>query len=164
VKRKLTLLLLAAGWLAAAPAAAQVMPKPEEVVTLSVRPVAIKGKPGATLSVTLLATIKDGFHVNSNQPNLEYLIPTVVEVQEDSIVTLEKADYPPGELKAFGFAPDEKLSVYEGIVHIPLQLRLKPRAPAGVHDLSLTLRYQPCNDRMCLRPAKRQVALKVLLP
>lgn len=163
MKRKLISFLVTAG-LVAASAAAQVMPKPEDVVTLNVRPVAIKGKRGETFSVTLLAIIKDGFHVNSNKPTLDYLIPTVVELPEDSIVLLEKAEYPSGELKSFGFAPEEKLSVYEGIVRLPVQLRVKPRTPAGVHDLTLTLRYQACNDRMCLRPAKRQVAVKVLLP
>jgi hypothetical protein len=161
-KVKLPLLALAAVFLAAGLAGAQ-MPKPEDVVTVRVEPLALKGKPGDALVVTLLATVKDGFHVNSNQPTLEYLIPTRVALPALSLFELEEAEYPEGELKAFGFAPDEKLSVYEGVVRVPVQFRAKDGVPAGAHDLRLIFHYQACNDRLCLRPAKHEVALKVLL-
>jgi hypothetical protein len=155
-------LALTAACLAVTIVVAQV-PKPEDVVTVRVEPLAVKSKPGAAFAATVLATIKDGFHVNSNQPTLEYLIPTRVEVSGPSLFALEKADYPEGELKAFGFAPDEMLSVYEGVVRVPLRLRTKADTPAGTHDLRLVFHYQACNDRLCLRPAKHEVALKVLL-
>jgi hypothetical protein len=161
-KATLSLLALAAVVLAAGMAGAQ-MPKPEDVVTVRVEPLAVKGKAGDALAATVLATVKDGFHVNSNQPTLEYLIPTRVELPALSLFDLEKAEYPEGELKAFGFAPDEKLSVYEGVVRVPVRLRAKDGVPAGAHDLRLIFHYQACNDRLCLRPAKHEVALKVLL-
>jgi hypothetical protein len=73
------------------------------------------------------------------------------------------AEFPPGELKSFGFAPDEKLSVYEGLVKVGVKLKAKPDAPAGQHTVSLAFHYQACNDQLCLRPAKREVALTVRL-
>jgi hypothetical protein len=99
MKRKATLplLALAAVLLAAGLASAQ-MPKPEDVVTVRVEPLAVKGKLGDALAATVLATVKDGFHVNSNQPTLEYLIPTRVELPALSLFDLEKAEYPEGEL------------------------------------------------------------------
>jgi len=145
-------------------ARAQQMPKPEAIVQVRVEPTEVSVKPGATAAATLLATIKEGFHINSNKPVQEYLIPTRVELLEAPPFVLEKADFPLGELKAFGFAPDEKLSVYEGTVRVPLELRPKPGAAAGSHNLRLAFHYQACNDRFCLRPAQREVVLKVLLP
>jgi hypothetical protein len=144
-------------------ARAQQMPKPETVVQVRVEPTEVRVQPGATAAVTLLATIKEGFHINSNKPVQEYLIPTRVELLEAPLFAVEKADFPPGELKAFGFAADEKLSVYEGTVRVPLTLRPKPDAPVGSHNLRLAFHYQACNDRFCLRPAQREVVLKVLL-
>lgn len=139
------------------------MPKPETVVQVRVEPLELSVKPGAKFAATLLATIKPGFHINSNKPVQEYLIPTRVELLDAALFALEKADFPPGEMKAFGFAPDEELSVYEGTLRVPLELRAKPGAATGNHNLRLAFHYQACNDRFCLRPAQREVGLKVLL-
>lgn len=154
--------VMAALLLLAACAAAQ-MPKPEEVVQLRVEPVDVKAKPAAVVEVTLFATIKKGFHVNSSQPTLDYLIPTRVELLDAPGFALEKASFPEGELKAFGFAPDEPLSVYEGVVRVPLKLRTKKDAAAGAHTVRLAFHYQACNDRLCLRPAFREATLKIQL-
>jgi len=143
--------------------ASEQLPKPETVVQVRVEPAAVSVKPGATATATLLATIKRGFHINSNKPVQEYLIPTRVELLEAPLFVLEKADFPLGELKAFEFTPDEKLSVYEGTVRVPLELRAKPDATTGSHHLRLAFHYQACNDRFCLRPAQREVVLKILL-
>lgn len=139
------------------------MPKPETVVQVRVEPLEVSVKPGATIAATLLATIKPGFHINSSKPVQEYLIPSRVELLDAPLFVLEKADFPPGEMKAFGFAADEELSVYEGTVRVPLVLRAKRGAAAGDHNLRLAFHYQACNDRFCLRPAQREVGLKVRL-
>lgn len=153
-------LSLAAFLWAASPAAAP-LPKPEEVVALRVEPLRVNTRAGAAVDVTLFASIKKGFHLNSDKPTLEYLVPTRVEVLNPSVLRLEKAEYPDGELKSFGFAPDEMLSVYEGLVRVPVTLRMKFSAPVGVHEVRLALHYQACNDRLCLRPAQRTVQVSV---
>lgn len=155
-------LVLTAGLLLALGCSAQ-MPKPETVVQLRVEPAVVKGKGGRPLEATLVAVIQKGFHVNSHQPVQDYLIPTRVVLAEPGPFVLEKTTYPEGELKSFGFAPDEKLSVYDGTVKIPVRLRSKPRAPAGTHTLRLAFHYQACNDQYCLRPTRRDVALQVQL-
>lgn len=148
-------LLPAAGW-------AQT-PKPESVVQARVEPARVKLAAGGAAEFTLVATIQEGFHVNSNKPTLDYLVATRVELADGPAFVLEKADYPAGELKSFGFAPEDKLSVYEGTVKIPLKLRAKPEAGAGTHTLRLVLHYQACNDQLCLRPARREVQLIIHL-
>lgn len=138
-------------------------PKPETVVQLRMEPADLTIKAGSAAEVTLLATVREGFHVNSHQPVQDYLIPTRVVLAEPGPFVLEKAIYPDGELKSFGFAPDEKLSVYEGTIRIPLRLRARPGAPAGTHTLRVALHYQACNDQVCLRPTRREVTLRLRL-
>lgn len=152
--------LLLAGALALVLGAAQ-MPKPEEVVTLRLEPLTVKAKPGVAFNAVLFATVKDGFHINSHEPTEEYLIPSSVELVNATGFKLEKADFPDGALKAFGFAPDEMLSVYEGVIRVPLKLRAEAGAAAGARAVKLAFHYQACNDQLCLRPAKRETVLTV---
>ncbi|MGH9863174.1 MAG: hypothetical protein ACRD35_07100 [Candidatus Acidiferrales bacterium] len=44
---------------------------------------------------------------------------------------------------------------------VPLKLRAQPDAPAGSHTLKLLFHYQACNDQICLRAARKEVALTV---
>jgi DsbC/DsbD-like thiol-disulfide interchange protein len=157
MKRFSWLLLLAL----ALPLAAQ-LPRPENVVQLRAEPAPLKGKAGSGLAVTLIATIEPGFHINSNKPTEEYLIPSKVELAEGSGFTLERVDYPAGVVKSFAFAPDDKLSVYEGTVKLPVRLKAKPGVQGG-QTAKLIFHYQACNDQVCLRPARREIDLSVKL-
>ena len=152
--------VLVAGLALAGGLAAQ-MPKPEEVVEVRAEPMRLATKRGGTSAVTLLATVRAGFHINSNKPAEEYLIPTRVELVEGAPFVLTGARFPAGELKSFGFAPEDKLSVYQGTVKVPLKLRAQSDAPAGSYTLKLAFHYQACNDEICLRPARKEVALAV---
>ena len=148
-----------AGLLLAAAGLAQ-MVKPETVVTVRVEPARVELGGGGTAELTLVATIQEGFHINSNKPAQEYLIPTRVELAGAEGFALEKVEFPAGALKSFGFAPDEKLSVYEGTVKVRARLRAKSAA-AGGHTVRLVFHYQACNDQICLRPAQREAKLAV---
>ena len=161
MKRLLVLAFLLSVSLGAAALACAQMPKPETVVAVRVEPARLTLQSGQTTSVAVIAVVQAGFHINSNKPIQDYLIPTRVELLEAPGFVLEKADYPVAELKSFGFAPDEKLSVYEGTVKIPVKLRAQPEATTGNHALRLAFHYQACNDRFCLRPARREAALTV---
>ncbi len=136
-------------------------PRAETVVQVRVEPASVKTKAAAPAAATLVAVIQDGFHINSNQPAQDYLIPSRVELIEAGPFSLDKIEYPKGELKSFDFAPDEKLSVYEGTVKLPLRLRAKAGTRAGSHTLRLAFHYQACNDQVCLPPAKRETTLKI---
>lgn len=166
------LVLLLAGVLVAAAGAQSV--KPETVVKLRVEPARVQLAPGGAAEIALVATIREGFHINSNKPAADYLIPSKLELAGPAPAPeasgsagrgpgfdLEKVSYPAGELKSFEFAPDEKLSVYEGTVKISAQLRAKPETPAGTHAVRLTFQFQACNDQICLRPARGEVTLPV---
>ncbi|MFQ5818144.1 MAG: protein-disulfide reductase DsbD domain-containing protein [Terriglobia bacterium] len=147
-----------------------ILPRPEAVVSLCAQPAKLALAPGSTATVKLTVDIMPGFHINSNQPLQEYLIPTEVFLPAPTGPAVPKlrdefeltgVSYPKAELKSFGFAPGEKLAVYEGRVEIAVRLRARPAAQPGQRKLALGLRYQACNDQICLRPAKRQLTLSI---
>lgn len=160
--RRLTLAAAVAALLVPQCGTAQ-FPRADTVVQVRVEPASVKTRAASPAAATLVAVIQDGFHINSNQPSESYLIASRVELIEAGPFTLDKIDYPKGELKTFDFAPDEKLSVYEGTVKLPLRLRAKAGTRAGSHTLRLAFHYQACNDQVCLPPAKREATLKVEL-
>lgn len=86
----------------------------------------------------IVLIMKDGWHVNSNEPIQDYLIPTHVSLEDESRVS-----YPKGSLMKMGFS-DERLSLYEDTVSIHIA--------SNVTEILLSL--QACNDRLCLPPEK----------
>jgi thiol:disulfide interchange protein DsbD len=94
---------------------------------------------------TVTAVILAGWHINSVKPLDEFVIPTALTFENADLV---KADFPPHELKDFQFSGGKKLAVYEGTIAIPFEAKLK----AGAASIKATLRYQACNDSVCLPP------------
>ena len=157
-----TLALAAALGLAASLAWAQ-LPKANTVVQVRVEPAQVKAKPGGAVAVNLIAQVQEGFHINSNQPLSSYLIPSRVELVEAPAFSLEAVEYPKGALMTFDFAPDEKLSVYEGTLKLPVRLKVKRGTPRGSQTVRVAFHYQACNDQLCLPPAQREATLQVQL-
>src|SRR5471032_1468277 len=67
---------------------------------------------GAATPVELHFRVGAGFHVNSNTPTEEFLIPTVLMLEAPTDIIVGRVIYPEGKLMTFPFAPDQKLSVY----------------------------------------------------
>jgi len=63
-------------------------------------------------------------------------------------------------MKRFAFA-DQPISVYEGTVGIPVRITVPPTAASGRLRFPATLRYQACNDRLCLPPVNTAAAIEV---
>ncbi len=66
--------------------------------------------------VELRFRIQDGYHINSHTPHEKNLIPTQLMVVDGDGVNVAAVDFPPGADTSFPFAPNEKLSVYTGMV------------------------------------------------
>ena len=119
----------------------------------------LTGKRGATLEVPLKVTVRPGYHINSNKPAEDYLIPTVVNWEADQ-VTLQGVTYPKAESVRYEFA-EKPLLVYSGTVTIVSRLNVSSSATAGPATLNGKLRYQACTDKMCLAPRTLDVSLPI---
>jgi thiol:disulfide interchange protein len=124
-------------------------------VTHAADPVTASAKwasaPGEISEVAVEVAVEKGWHVNSDRPSLEFLIPTGVEFDLPEGVTVEKVTYPDPIVRQLKLAGDKQLSLFEGEFAIKARLTRKG-APAGDGDIAVKLRYQACNDTICLRP------------
>ncbi|HVT18063.1 MAG TPA: DUF255 domain-containing protein [Thermoanaerobaculia bacterium] len=88
--------------------------------------------------------IRDGWHLQANPASLDYLIPTRVEGQVRGL------EYPRPELVKFAFS-DQALAVYTRQVTV--------HGDVASQAATVRLTYQACDDRRCLPPVTRSVAL-----
>jgi Disulphide bond corrector protein DsbC len=120
--------------------------------------VVTRGKGG---SVDLKFRIGSGFHVNSNTPTQEYLIPTALKLKAPTDMVVGRITYPPGEEMAFAFAPDEKLSVYSGEFTVGVIVRPLASVLPGKYEFRGKLKYQACDKAACYPPKELPVAFEI---
>jgi thiol:disulfide interchange protein DsbD len=102
---------------------------------------------GEQVSGIVTVTIAPAWHINSAHPLQDFSIPTVLTF-DSATADLVKADYPPHELKTFAFSGGGQLAVYEKSIRIPFTAKVK----AGAKSITAKIRYQACNDNVCLPP------------
>ena len=148
--RKIAFLTVAL-WSAVCGAAAQI-PSARDVVKpapfASFDPVA-RGK---QLDIAVVMKIKEGFHVNARETTFDYLIPTDLKAEQAEGFKLGAVKYPKGTLHKFSFAKDQPLNVYADTVVLFVPVTVEASAPLGERHLPLKLRYQACNNEVCLPP------------
>jgi hypothetical protein len=107
--------------------------------------------PGKSTTLTLLFKVNDGFHINSNKPLSELLIPTAVHFNAPTDIMLAKITYPEGSLLELPFS-EEKLSVYSGEFKVTSMVKPAPGVRPGTYRVHSDLKYQACNNRQCFPP------------
>jgi len=130
-----------------------------DVVKLSVKEQVIKVEQGKEFNVDLGLAIDNGWHINSQKPHDDFLIPSEITAKGSGI-KLIKVKYPKAhDIKlAFSEAP---LSVYEGSVVAGLIFRADKNAPVGNQKVNITLDYQACNDMSCMPPTDVSIEFSV---
>lgn len=118
-------------------------------------------KAGASSPVTLTFRVNNGFHINSNKPNSELLIPTAVKLSPPTEIMIASIKYPEGQQLTFPFSPDEKLSVYSGDFKVSALVRAAQKTPVGTYRVHGELKFQACNDRQCFPPKTTPVDFDV---
>jgi suppressor for copper-sensitivity B len=126
------------------------MPRPEKAdLHLALDRTAYES--GSTARIAALVSIEHGWHVHSNKPTLDYLIPTVLDLQVPVGWPEETIRYPQAEMQTFAFA-EEPLAVYDGDVVILSEVQIPKGTPNGAFVVRASLRYQACDDSQCLPP------------
>jgi hypothetical protein len=105
--------------------------------------------------------LKPGYHVNSNKPAEEYLIPLRLTWAEGPLEAAEVV-YPAPKFEKYEFS-EKPLSVYSGEFDVLTKFKVKAGTAPGPAQQTGKLRYQACNDKMCLPPKTIDVKLPVLV-
>ena len=139
----------------------------------------VTGVPGKAPSVTMAAVplitaqrtqqtmvelnfrVPSGYHVNSNTPKSEFLIPTTVRIEVPTDIILGKTQYPAGTDMTFPFSPDEKLSVYSGDFTIAVGVHPLRAVVPGKYAMHGVLRYQACDNSACYPPKTLPISFEV---
>jgi hypothetical protein len=117
-----------------------------------------RGKAG---TVDLHFRVDRGFHINSNTPKSEFLIPTVLKLTAPTDIVVGKVIYPPGEEMSFPFAPSEKLSVYSEAFTLGVVVRPLASVVPGKYAFHGQLKYQACDKAACYPPKQLPVDFQV---
>lgn len=133
--------------------------QPQRVTVAPVAPVPIRA--GNSAQVELAFRVAPGFHINSNKPNSDLLIPTVVKLNPPTDIAIAKVTYPAGRDLSFAFSPKEKLNVYTGDFSVTALVRAARSMPPGRFRVHGDLKYQACDDRACYPPTQVPVAFDV---
>ena len=121
-------------------------------------PTVVRGKSG---TLDLRFHVATGYHVNSNKPSEEFMIPTALHLDAANDILLRKIDYPEGRDMSFEFAPDQKLNVYTGNFTVGVLVRVLHTATPGKYAMRGALKYQACDDRACYPPKNLPVQFEV---
>jgi hypothetical protein len=93
---------------------------------------------GKSTTLKLHGKIAPGYHVNSNKPHEDYLIPEAIK-------------YPAGHDEKYTFS-EKPLNVLTGDFDILITLKAPATLEPQMHVLLGKLRYQACSDKACLTP------------
>jgi len=118
----------------------------------------VVGKRGAAVQSRIPVVVAAGFHVNSNTPTEDYLIP--LKVTWNSLGALEggQVTYPKPSMEKYEFA-DKPLSVFTGSFDLTASFKISANAPAGPGMAVGKLRYQACNSNTCFPPKSVDIAV-----
>ena len=104
---------------------------------------------GSNYRVAVRARLDAGFHVNSNEPLEDLLIPTELKLNPPDGIRLDGIAWPESFL--FEVAGDP-LAVFDEEFIIGADLALDLALALGDHVVAGTLRYQACDDTICYFP------------
>jgi hypothetical protein len=121
-------------------------------------PQKVVGKRGQTVQVKIPVTVKAGYHVNSNTPSEEYLIPLKLTWTSTGALEGGTVEYPKAAMQKFDFS-DKPISVYMGNFDLTAKFTVGAKAAAGPGSAVGKLKYQACSDRACFPPKSVDVTI-----
>jgi len=108
--------------------------------------------PSGELKVAVVVNVDETWHINSDKPYEDYLIPTQLVFDTSSGIKVKKIFYPPAEDFKLSFS-ETPLSVWQGEVIFGALITIPGNVKPGKYNLQLAVDYQACNDITCLAPS-----------
>lgn len=119
----------------------------------------VSAKRNETVEAKIAVQLRNGFHVNSDKPSDAYLIPLKLTWDASDLQVVDTI-YPKPRMETYEFT-SKPLSVFTGDFEIATRFKVPPKAQTGAMVLLGKLRYQACNEKMCLPPRTVEVRLPI---
>ena len=126
-----------------------------------VEPGRLKVPRSLSVEQRLKLRLQPGYHVNSDKPNDDFLIPLRLSWDSGAVETVA-VEFPKPVIEKSDFS-EKPLSVFTGNFEIVTKFQRAPGAVPGPGLLTGKLRYQACNDKMCLPPKSIEVKVPLLV-
>ncbi len=118
-----------------------------------------KVHPNSLLKVAVKVNIKEIWHINSDNPNEDFLIGTKV-ITKDEKFPIAKLIFPPAKEMNFEFS-EKPVSVFDGEIIVGLLINIDKELPLGNYKIPIQFQYQACNDQICMPPSSVNDTLKI---
>jgi hypothetical protein len=121
----------------------------DSIVHLTVPEVTIQaGKEGL---INAHVSVKNGYHIQANKVNDEFIIPTTLDIDTGEIITTGKIVFP--KSKKFKLeGTSDYLLVYDGDFKIVIHFKASEKVQKEKYKLEAKLHYQACDHRTCFFP------------
>ncbi len=130
------------------------------VAELALVPTTLDIQPGGSARTAITVRLPEGFHMNSDKPREENLIPITVSMEAIPAVAGAKAAFPESlDLRQEG--SPLPLRVFEREFAVGLEVSTAADAAAGAHKLPLRVRYQACDEKQCYLPITASLELNL---
>lgn len=107
-------------------------------------------------TVKTILNIEKGWHVNANSVGLEFLVPTVVDIQTDEESSVD-VRYPPSTKKE---TPIGKINIYENTVDVISVVTADK--DIDVSKMRILVQVQACKDEICYPPSQISIQPELL--
>jgi thiol:disulfide interchange protein DsbD len=114
--------------------------------------------PNAHFRLAVVIDVAEHWHINANSANAEGLIPTTLTLQPPASIAIDRIVYPKGVTTKVAWS-DDPVALYTGRTIIFAEGHVSADAQTGPLKLEGTLRYQACNDSVCIAPKNIPVVL-----
>jgi thiol:disulfide interchange protein DsbD len=125
--------------------------KPLNLVKIKVSKNIDKVAPASDFGITIKVKIDSLWHINSNKPYDDFLIPSSLSINKTSGFVLTKINYPAPDDRKLSFS-DKPVSVFEKNITITAVVKSSASLKPGTYKIPVILNYQSCNDKSCLPP------------
>ncbi len=132
----------------------------EDPVQWALAPQQASVAPGGTVLARLTATLQPGWHLYSPTTPKGGPIPTTLALAASPAVASVRI-YEPKPDRRFDANFQLDTETFENQAVFLLAIELSKDAPAGSLDLTAQVRYQSCNDKMCLPPKRKTAAASI---
>lgn len=149
-------------------ALASLEPTTDEVVNVKTAWSLDRVRPGDSIKVAIVLNIKQGFHINADEPQIQPMVdfkpyPTKVRIIEaHEGLTIERPRFPQAHPVKVAYASGNLMS-FEGQTIILLPIKLEDYVQPGWVSLKIMLEYQACAANYCLFPKKVKLDEKILV-
>ncbi len=110
-----------------------------------------KIQPEGEIKLAFKIKVLGEWHINSNKPKEDFLIPTELKITSDESLQQSEIIYPEAHNIKFDFS-DVPLSVFENEFYIFTTVKIPRNTQLGKKKLFVEFTYQGCNNVTCMPP------------